>query len=48
MLGQARSDAKERANRFGDVPELLLIGGVLLYLNRGKRAPKPGQEGADA
>lgn len=45
---QALRDSTERANLFGDVPALLLIGGVLLLLNREKQAPKPAQEGADA
>ena len=48
MLGQALRDSTERANLFGDVPALLLIGGVLLFLNREKQAPKPAQEGGDA
>ena len=48
MLVQALRDSTERANLFGDVPALLLIGGVLLLLNREKQAPKPAQEGADA
>ena len=48
MLVQALRDSTERANLFGDVPALLLIGGVLLFLNREKQAPKPAQEGGDA
>ena len=35
MLVQAVGDSTERANLFGDVPALILIGAVLIFLNRG-------------
>ncbi len=34
MLVQALRDPMERANMFGDIPALILVGGVLLFLNR--------------
>lgn len=34
MLVQALGDSTERANLYGDVPALILVGGVLLVLNR--------------
>jgi hypothetical protein len=34
MLAQALRDPMERANMFGDIPALILVGGVLLVLNR--------------
>jgi uncharacterized membrane protein YphA (DoxX/SURF4 family) len=34
MLAQALRDPMEHANMYGDIPALILIGGVLLFLNR--------------
>jgi len=38
MLVQALRDPMEHANMYGDIPALILVGGVLLSLNR-KAAP---------
>lgn len=42
MLVQALRDPMERANMYGDIPALILVGGVLLMLNR---APAQRSEG---
>ena len=34
MLVQALRDPMERANMYGDIPALILVGGALLLLNR--------------
>ena len=34
MLVQAMRDPMEHANMLGDIPALILVGGVLLFLNR--------------
>lgn len=34
MLVQALRDPMERANMYGDIPALILVGGILLLLNR--------------
>jgi hypothetical protein len=40
MLVQALRDPMEHANMYGDIPALILVGGVLLVLNRNP-APVP-------
>lgn len=44
MLVQALRDPMEQANLFGDVPALILVGGLLLLLNR----PAAGSPGGSA
>ena len=42
MLVQALRDPMERANMYGDIPALILVGGVLLFLNRRSAARSSG------
>jgi len=41
MLVQALRDPMEHANMFGDIPSLILVGAVLLVLNRTSPAVSP-------
>jgi uncharacterized SAM-binding protein YcdF (DUF218 family) len=42
MLVQALRDPMERANMYGDIPALVIVGGVLLVLNRPSSANAAG------
>lgn len=42
MLVQALRDPMEHANMFGDIPSLILVGAILLVLNR-TAAPQPAE-----